>query len=414
MSLLRPMAPICMVWVFAIAVVASCGATAARAADLYTVGGIAEDVTADNANVARQRAFAKARTDGYALLIARLTLPADATRLSRPSEADLDNLVLSIVVQQEKRSSVRYIATLAVRFKGDQVKALLSAANITVPEWSGKPVTVIPVLQAAAGPQLWEPANDFAKAWAAVDVVVPFAVPKAPAGGDASGLPDAVTAAGGGEPALDLFSQRYGSDNTLVVVATPQIPPNQPVPSPGVQPPTPGLLVTIAARGPAVQGVAGTRNYLPNPGETLPQLLARAANDIAGTVSESFKSGAVSAAPATPLALPLAAQNGTAPGATDTPPLPGTSGGAGTLAVTAPFDGISDWVQLRRKLGATNNVVKGYQVAALARNGASLVLSYAGDQNALQSALMAGGMVLSWQGDHWVLQNVQARPAGGQ
>ncbi len=103
---------------------------AAQDAASFTVRDVQVDVTADNVNVARQQAFAKGQRDAFDRLMQRFTTSEDAAHIPQLSDTELEDLVLDVGVDQEKRSTVRYIATLSVRFKIDGVHKLLHDANI--------------------------------------------------------------------------------------------------------------------------------------------------------------------------------------------------------------------------------------------------------------------------------------------
>jgi hypothetical protein len=292
---------------------AACPALADEA-DSFTVRDVQVDVTAENVNVARQQAFAKGQRDALDRLVQRFTTPDEAARLPVASDADLDDMVLDVGVDQEKRSTVRYIATLSVRFKPDAVRRMLKAAGVSFVEWRGPPMAILPVLKTDSGPILWENPNPWRDAWksSAAQGLVPLVVPAPPPAGQA-----------------------------------------------------PDDALQAATAGPDI----------------LAALMRRAVGEIAAAVNTAYK---------TDNAVP--------------------AGEASSLSVMVPLGGLSDWTALREKLTRTP-AVRGWEVGAISRTSASLVLHYVGDQQQLEAALVQNGLVLSWAEDHWLLQVALTKPA---
>lgn len=348
------------------------GATPAAAQDdgSFTVRDVEVDVTADNVNLARQQAFAKGQRDAFDRLMQRFTTPEEAAHLPELSDAQLDDLVLDVGVDQEKRSNVRYIATLSVRFKPDAIKALLHGAGIAYLEWRGPPVAVLPVLKTDSGPVLWEAANPWRDAWksSAAQGLVPLVVPRPPPAAQAPD--DALEAATAGPEILSAFAARFATQDLIVAV--------------GVIGRTDDgratLDVTVSGVGPLAGAIAGARNWQADASESLEALLRRAVAELATAVNAAYKTDNL---------LP--------------------SGEAQTLAVMVPLNGLGDWTQLREKLARTP-AIRSWEIGAISKSSASLVLHYVGAQAQLEGTLVQNGLVLSWADDHWQLQLVQPKP----
>lgn len=357
--------------ILAAAVLAPLAVARAQVPDGFTVRDVGVDVTADNVNIARQQAFADGQREAFQTLLKRLTVQSDWPRLPQVSDDDLNNLVLDVGVDSEKRSSVRYIATLSVRFKPEAVRRLLRDAGIPYVEWRGRPVFVLPVLKTDNGPVLWEEANPWRAAWksGAAQGLVPLAVPPSPPAGQ--GAADALQAATPNPDVLNGFVQRLGAQDLLIAVATL-------APQPDSK--TVNLDVVLSGTGPIAGTASGTRSYQGQAGETADAVMHRAVEDIAAAINDTYKSGNL---------LQF-----------DHP---------ATLHVTAPLSGLPDWIALREKL-ARSTPVRSYEVSSISQSSASLTLDYVGDQSQLSAVLMQNGLVLSWQEDHWVLQNVVAKP----
>lgn len=344
---------------------------AADQADSFTVRDVQVDVTAENVNVARQQAFAKGQRDAFDRLVQRFTTPDEAARLPEVSDADLDDMVLDVGVDQEKRSTVRYIATLSVRFKPEAVRRMLRAAGVALIEWRGPPMAVLPVLKTESGPILWESPNPWREAWKspAAQGLVPLDVPAPPPAGQAPD--DALQAATAGPDILAALAQRFATQDLLVAA--------------GVVGRTDDgratLDVTLAGVGPLANAVAGTKSWQGEAGETLDALMRRAVSELAVAINTAYK---------TDNALP--------------------AGETASLSVMVTLNGLSDWTALREKLARTA-AIRSWEVGAISRTSASLVLHYAGEQSQLESALVQNGLVLSWAEDHWLLQIALNKPA---
>lgn len=137
------------------------GAASAQAANVYAVSGVYVDETAADAATAQAAAFAAAQRIGYERLIRRLTVPEEmAARGGAPQldAAAIERLVLSVDVEEQRRSATRYIGRLTVRFDPSGVRTLLRQNNLTVVDTRTAPVLVAPVTVGDTPPEtaaLW-------------------------------------------------------------------------------------------------------------------------------------------------------------------------------------------------------------------------------------------------------------------
>ena len=92
------------------------------------------DETAANAAAAQEAAFSSAQRRGFERLVRRLTVPDELARQGMPAADNsmLQRLVLSVDVEEERRSSTRYIGRLTVRFDPSQMRA---APRLIWPWW---------------------------------------------------------------------------------------------------------------------------------------------------------------------------------------------------------------------------------------------------------------------------------------
>ncbi len=348
------------------------GRLSAQAVDPFTVRNVQIDISAENVGIARDRAMIEGQRQAFDSLMQRLTASPDWPRLPKLSDSDIENAVLDVGVDQEKRSTVRYLATLSVRFKPDAIRRLLRGAGIAYAEWRGRPVVVLPVFQADAGPMLAESPNPWREAWksGAAQGIVPMIVPSAE---QLDGVANAQQAAAAGPEVLAAAGQRFNTQDVLIAVATPQHLDGGKL----------KMDVTLTATGPIAGGLGGARSYAGETGETVDMILRRAVEDIAKTANDNWKSGNL---------LQFDRQ--------------------AALSVMVPIAGFEDWLAVRDRLNRSTPV-RTYEVAAISRNEAALVLHYVGEQAQLESVFQQNGLVLSWASDHWILQTVAARPNAG-
>jgi hypothetical protein len=142
------------------------GAASAQVRDnVYAVAGVHVDETAENAAAAQQAGFASAQRIGLDRLVRRLTLPEELAMRGVPAVDGiaLERLVLSVDVEEERRSSTRYIGRLTVRFDPSGVRSLLRSYGLSVVDTRTAPVLVapasaadVPEETAALWRQVWE------------------------------------------------------------------------------------------------------------------------------------------------------------------------------------------------------------------------------------------------------------------
>lgn len=111
----------------------------------YVVGGVPADATAANAAQAQATALANAQRIGFERLVRRVTPQEELTRIGQPAVTpqQLDTLVNSVDVEDERRSSTRYIGRVTVRFDQTGVRTLLRNAGFNVIDARTTPTAVI-------------------------------------------------------------------------------------------------------------------------------------------------------------------------------------------------------------------------------------------------------------------------------
>lgn len=143
-----PLAAIAALFLAALCAFAPGAASAQGRDNVYAVAGVHVDETAANAAAAQQAGFAAAQRSGFERLLRRLTVPDELAARGVPQiePATLERLVLSVDVEQERRSGTRYIGRLTVRYDPSGVRTLLRQYNLTVVDTRTSPVLVAPLV----------------------------------------------------------------------------------------------------------------------------------------------------------------------------------------------------------------------------------------------------------------------------
>ncbi|ASG22601.1 DUF2066 domain-containing protein [Nitrospirillum viridazoti] len=331
--------------------------------------GVDVDVTAGNANQARDQAILQAQREALARLFRKLTPAADGRQPPAVSQGELEALVAGFELEQERASSVRYVGRFTVRFRPAAVRQLLQQNGVRYAEMVGKPALVLPVDATGAEPALWTD-GPWRQAWSQigpVDGLVPVAlVPPDPA--DQNELP-AKAALTPDATALAHIAARHGA----------------------------GQVVVARLEGDAAKGYQLTLStFVPgeglSPAETVPQ--------------SAF----------VPRPLPVATDT-QPPAAAAPPPLPAALGLAvatvvdrveegwkrrvvvdahqsGQVAVRVPLTDLTTLVEVRRRLAGVPMVTQ-VDTSALKTTEALLTLTVLGDVGHLKTALAQRDLVLS-------------------
>jgi hypothetical protein len=173
-----PLAAVAALFAAALCAFAPGLATAQTRDNVYVVSGVTVDQTAANAAAAQQAGLAAAQQRAFERLVRRLTLPEDLVARGMPvaDGAAIERLVLSVDVEEERRSGTRYIGRLTLRFDPTGVRTLLRQHGLTVVDTRTSPVLVAAVVGDGVTP---ETAAVWREVWANAgygDELVPLTV----------------------------------------------------------------------------------------------------------------------------------------------------------------------------------------------------------------------------------------------
>lgn len=321
------------------------GAASAQGANVYAVSGVYVDETAENAAAAQAAAFAAAQRSGFERLVRRLAAPDDlAARggaLPQLDAAAIERLVLSVDVEDQRRSATRYIGRLTVRFDPASVRNLLQQNSIRVLDTRTAPILVAP-LAAADTPA--ETAALWREVWAQggfANELVPLAV-----------APDALQGAPSWTTASP-FAQSAGA--TSAIYATLRVQGSTAI----------ATLVEVSAGAPRDRGEVAAR--------------------ITGADSASLRAALSSLAEQASLRVQNEWKARIA----------GGGGQRGRVSASALYQNQRQWEQIKQGLeGAAQTLISEIRIEAVGRDGALVSFSFVGDRNQLAAELRRRGVSL--------------------
>jgi hypothetical protein len=159
---------------------------------------------------------------------------------------------------------------------------------------------------------------------------------------------------------MQALSEAYGGAEVMVVAA-------------GVQPGGRGVDVLLHASDNAPKPFASVAYQLAE-GESMEQLLVRAARDIQRAIDAAYKQ---------PNLLQFDR--------------------AATLSALVPLGGMEDWLRVRESLGRVPQVRR-WELLSLSKAEAALTLHIVGDQEQVRGALARQGLTLDWTDGYWTMR----------
>jgi hypothetical protein len=342
--------------------------------DVFTVGNVQVDRSAESAAAARDLALAEGQVTAFRRLVARLVPREQVNAVPIPAVEGVTQLVRDFQVADEKTSTVRYIATMKVRFRPDAVEQLLRAAGVQYAVTRSKPLVVLPVYRKAGTLLLWDNVNTWLQTWRALppaDGLVPLVVPD----GDLSDVADISPeqALAESDARVAAIAHRHGAVGALLAYAILRNPAASGALSVEI---TASRIGTRVPDRTLVQSIAG------KPGESEDTLLARAAIAIRDDVEETWKRENL---------LRFGERN--------------------SLVAVVPLGGIGDWIRVRRAI-ADVAFVQSSDLVELSRGEATVRLSYLGDEEQLALALAQHDLDLSRGPVSWVIRARAAATPG--
>jgi len=335
---------------------------------VYSVRGVRVDATAETAAAAQKVALAEGQIIATGRLLKRVTPLERHGDLPALDSAYVANLVQSMEVASEKRSSTRYLAELVFNFRRGAVRRLLRNLGIPFSETMSKPVLILPIYERAGAPNLWDDPNPWRDAWRGIDSANRFVPLVVPEGGlhdmGAISVDQAVNA---DASRLAAIAGRYRIETVVIVHA---------VQRRNLSRGTLQLDVAIQ-RFSKTEDSTVIESFEGDPGETEADLLDQAASGVASLIEESWKR-------ATRL---------------------GTSE-RGPLSVHLALESLADWISYKKRLEAIA-AIDHVELRELTRKSAQVLLHHLGDESALRVALTQSDLSLAQEDGFWVLKSLK-------
>jgi hypothetical protein len=318
----------------------------AQAGDLYTVERLAVDAIGASPSEARDKALAQGRERAFGIIYKRLTVQAQWPSVPQLAPEELEEMVSSFAVDNERHSATRYLANASFTFSAQGVRSALRRFGMTFSETSAKPVVVLPI-QPGVG---WSNDTLWAQSWASVarrgslkPVIVPL--------GDASEqamVGNVIVEAATWEQVSGL-AQKYGSTEVWLtsVAKTPN----------GLQ-----VAVTVLRN----DGRRDSRfTIIANAGESEGQMSVRAAAMVRASYEEAWKAETAV-----------------------------NYGSHSFIEAAVAFTSLPDWVSLRRELSDIR-LIQQVNVLQMLTQGARIRVKFLGRKEQLRGALKQADIVMT-------------------
>jgi len=333
--------------------------------DVYTVSDIPVDVTAATTSAAREQAFSEGQRTGLIQLGEQLGLPAFALTVDRLSDQEIEQLVRSFSVANERTLPGRYIADMTFVYEPQSMRALLREGRVsTAQAVDNDRVVIIPVFDSGegGGPRLWDPPNPWFDAWLNYDpssrtteILLPY--------GDLLDVSDLSVEAAISTDTVALASlvERYGAGRSVIAIARPE-----------------GRSLTVTLNAASLTSLQAIDTVVAPLGFGLDQ--AAAMQEAVEQVAARIDSGLF-------LSTNVASQ-----------PVGFSSGGnASTVTVAIPINAPADWYQISQTLDQLPIIV-GDTLLSLAPREAILRIEHLGSEDQLRTALAEQSLSLQSAG----------------
>lgn len=319
--------------------------------DPYTVANVPVSASAASSTEAQTIAINAGRQQAWVTLLHRLTRSQDWAKVPPLDDVGVQRLIRTYQIDDERRSTTRYVAKVTYVFNADAVRHFLRSNNIAYTDVQARPILVLPMGQGYAPHSPWAAAWNDAK-------YAQGAVPLVTLTGDAAGgvtltsLNFAATTWDEVEP----YATRLHATQAVISQALPardHITVRQRVLGPNTSQNLPDVTVPIA------------------PGTPTAKAFGIAADAAADAIVNAWKSR---------LAVDFNSR--------------------AKLTVDVKISSIADWGDVQQKL-ATVPTVLNVDIAAMNIGQARVVLSYAGTVDQLHDFMAQAGLDLTNQGGIW-------------
>lgn len=315
--------------------------------EAFTVSGIAVDVSAANANAARDEAINQAQRKAWDELYRRIA--PGAGNAPRMSDVDLSRLVQGFSIDEERVSATRYLGSMTVRFRPAAVRDVLAGTGAQYAEPPTRPFVLLPVTVIGGRPMLWEDRSAWRNAWEARPEggsLVPLLIPYGELDDIAAINVDA--AMQGDAEAMRRITQKYNAAGAIVVRTDL---------AEGGAVPAGQLSIEISRYTADQPREQQTITVKADAADRPEDLMTRAVIQTAAAIDEAWRRENTMVA-----------------------------GPEQRMLVSVPIGGLSEWMEVRKRLSGVNAITR-TDVLGLSRYEARLALTYRGDIPRLKQLL---------------------------
>ena len=331
----------------------------ASAQNVYVASGVPVDVTGDAATL-RDQAVLMAQREALKKILAEIAPADQVAGLQLPGDDEIGAWVADVEIEEEKMAATHYVGRYTIRFAAAPVQEFLSGQGVAFAETRSKQMLVIPVYTDETGTTgLWGPTNQWLAAWTtrpAGNALVPIVVPRGDL--DDQNTLSATEALGGNEPKLEFMGERYQAGDVAVAEAQ--------MSAPGADGQR-SLTLNVTRYG--AEGPQTFKDTLTGPAADPDGLMAQGVVTVQSMLEGAWKSANL------------------------VDPNKRT-----TLSVHVPLTGIEQWIAVKRRL-AQVSLIKGVNLKELAKSGADLEISYAGEEDQFIRALAQADLNLVPSGE---------------
>jgi len=319
----------------------------AGAVDVYTVSNIHVDASGVSTSAARSAALAQGRPKAWAVLYRRLTRQQDWGKQPQLDPATLERIISSFFVNNERRSTTRYVADVTYTFSPESVARVLSGVGVAFTQVQSKKILLVPMAPGYFRGSAWTFAFTsprFAQS------VVPFVLP----GNDT--LSGATFDTANWSDIEPVATRLHASEAVLVLAA----------------PNGKNLTLTLKRMAPGAIPAKSSVDVPMLPGGAV-STYASAADAAVHAIEEMWKAQA---------ALDVSQQ--------------------GHLLADVRIDTLPQWTALQNQIAGVPNVA-GISVTAMDIGMVRINLTYLGSVDQLKEALAGQGVALTNRGGTWTI-----------
>ena len=331
----------------------------AQAQNVYVASGVPVDVTGDAATL-RDQAVLMAQREALKKILAEIAPADQVAGLILPSDEVIGGWVSDVEIEEEKMAATHYIGRYTVRFQAAPIQEFLGSEGVAFAETRSKQMLLIPVFTDETGNTgLWGPTNQWLSAWTTrppSNALVPIVVPRGDL--DDQNTLSATEALGGNEPKLEFMGERYQAGDVVVAEAR-----MSPAGADGRR----SLALDVTRHG--LDGAEKFQETLTGDAADPDGLMAQGVATVQAMLEGAWKNAN------------LVDPNQRA-----------------TVSVHVPLAGIEQWVAIKRRLGQVS-LIKGVNLKELAKSGAELEISYAGDEAQFIRALSQADLMMVPSGE---------------